>query len=148
MRIGRRAGGSSRPRLPGLVPLFALWTFPFLCPYAAAAGRDNGKFVLVLYPDDNDGRPGSLLTDRSIRSTFAAHSSEDIEVHSEYLDVSRFRHADYQQHLAEFLRRKYAGRRIDLVIAGLASGSGERRCTSARTTARSSSRKPFASGWR
>ena len=76
--------------------------------------------VVVLYPNDNDGRPGNLVTDRSIRSTFASGSSESIEIHSEFLDVSRFQHASYQQHLAEFLRRKYEGRRVELVIAGLA----------------------------
>jgi PAS domain S-box-containing protein len=120
MSIGTKAGGAPRPRLLGLAPLLALWTLPFLCPSAAAAGRGPDKLVLVLYPDDNDGRPGSLLVDRSIRSTFAAGSSESIEVRSEYLDVSRFQPPDYQEHLAEFLRQKYAGRKIDLVIAGLA----------------------------
>jgi signal transduction histidine kinase len=76
----------------------------------------------VLYPDANDGRPGSVLVDRGIRSVFATGSSESIEVRSEYLDVSRFQRPDYQQHLAEFLRRKYEGQKIDLVIAGLAPG--------------------------
>jgi signal transduction histidine kinase len=74
----------------------------------------------VLYPDANDGRPGSVLVDRGIRSTFAAGSPEGVEVRSEYLEVSRSQPADYQEHLAEFLRQKYAGRKIDLVIAGLA----------------------------
>jgi signal transduction histidine kinase/ABC-type uncharacterized transport system substrate-binding protein len=120
MSIGRRTGARSGPRLLGLAPPLALWTFLSLCPFAAAAGRGPDKLVLVLYPDDNDGRPGSLAVDRSIRSTFAADSSESIEVHNEYLDVSRFQPPDYQEHLAEFLRQKYAGRKIDLVIAGLA----------------------------
>jgi hypothetical protein len=61
------------------------------------------------------------MADRGIRSTFATGSRERIEVHNEYLDVSRFPRADYQQDLANFLRRKYAGRKVDLVMAGLAS---------------------------
>jgi signal transduction histidine kinase len=60
------------------------------------------------------------LVDRGIRSTIAASFAENIEVHSEYLDVSRFQSPEYQQHLAKFLRQKYADRQVGLVIAGLA----------------------------
>jgi PAS domain S-box-containing protein len=103
------------------VPLLALSTLPFLGPLAAAAGPANSRLVLVLYPDNVDlGGPGTLLADQGLRSTFAAGSSESIEVRTEFLDISRSQKADYQQHLAEFLRRKYEGRKVDLVIAGLA----------------------------
>jgi hypothetical protein len=44
----------------------------------------------------------------------------NIEVQSENLDVSHFQSAQYQQHHAGFLRQKYAGRKVKLVIAGLA----------------------------
>jgi PAS domain S-box-containing protein len=77
--------------------------------------------VVVLYPDDYArGGPGSILLDRGIRSTFAASFPESLEIHSEYLDVSRFQNPEYQQHLATFLRQKYAGRKVELVIAALA----------------------------
>jgi PAS domain S-box-containing protein len=103
------------------MPLLALATFLFLGRPAAAAGPENRRLVVVLYPDDYDlGGPGTLETDRSIRSTFATGSSEGVEIHSEFLDVSRSRQDGYQQALADFLRRKYEGRKIDLVIAGLA----------------------------
>jgi PAS domain S-box-containing protein len=79
------------------------------------------KTVVVLYPDDYArSGPGSVLADRGIRSTFAAGAADNIEIHSEYLDVSRFQNPEYQRHLATFLRQKYAGRNVDLVIAGLA----------------------------
>jgi signal transduction histidine kinase len=89
---------------------------------AVAGGPEKLKTVVVLYPDANDGRPGNVLVDRGIRSTFAAADSGNVEIHNEHLDVSRFPDLEYQQNLADFLRRKYADRKIDLVIAGLASG--------------------------
>jgi PAS domain S-box-containing protein len=77
--------------------------------------------VVVFYPDHYArGGPGSILADRGIRSTFATGYSENLEIHSEYLDVSRVQNPDYQQQLARFLRQKYADRKVELVIAGLA----------------------------
>src|SRR5262245_52520281 len=107
MTSASRPSPPLQTRLPRVL-LSALLGFLVFCP-AAAGGSGSSRLVVVLYPDDNDGRPGSLLIDRSIRSTFAAGSPENIEVRSEYLDVSRFRNAEYQEHLAEFLRWKYAG---------------------------------------
>jgi PAS domain S-box-containing protein len=89
---------------------------------ALAGGSEKTRTVVVLYPDADDGRPGTALVDHGIRSTFAAGAQEKIEVHSEHLDLPRFPDPDYQQRLAEFLRRKYTDRKIDLVIAVLATG--------------------------
>jgi len=76
---------------------------------------------VVLYPESSDGSPGNALVDHAIRSTFATSSLGRIEIHNEYLDVTRSPGADYQQLQAEFLRRKYAGRKVQLLIAGLSS---------------------------
>jgi signal transduction histidine kinase len=102
------------------VALLALAALLSLGPVAPAAGPQPGRLVVVLYPNANDGRPGNLATDRGIRAVFTNGSSETIEVHSEFLDVSAYQPAGYQQDLAEFLRKKYAGRKVELVIAGLA----------------------------
>src|SRR5689334_14857170 len=115
MRIGRVW------RSPGLLPLLILWVVLAPCPCAAAAGPGNARYVVVLYPENNDGSPGQLLVDRSIRSTFATGSPEPVEVHNEYLDVSPARDAGFRQLQVEYLRRKYAGRKVDLVIVGLSS---------------------------
>jgi signal transduction histidine kinase len=88
---------------------------------AQASEYERSRLVVVLYPEAYNGSPGSILADRGIRSTFAAEGQGHVEIHNEYLDVSRFPEANYQQELAEFLRRKYAGRKVDLVIAGLSS---------------------------
>jgi hypothetical protein len=89
---------------------------------ALAGGPEKPKTVVILYPDANDGRPGHVLVDRGIRSTIGGGAYQKVEIHGEHLDLSRFPDPSYQQDVADFLRRKYADRKIDLVIVGLASG--------------------------
>jgi PAS domain S-box-containing protein len=101
--------------------LFALLPFLFFGPLPATAGPEHTRLVVVLYPDNSDGSPGNHLADRAIRSTFATRSYERIEIYNEYLDISRSPDVAHQQLQAEYLRRKYAGRKVDLVIAGLSS---------------------------
>jgi PAS domain S-box-containing protein len=119
MSIGRRRRKRTRPWLVRPMPLLALLTCLFLCPCATADAATKTRLVVVLYPQNNDGSPGNALVDQSIRATFANGSTERIEVYDEYLDVSHPRDADDQQFQLEHLRRKYARRKVDLVIAGL-----------------------------
>jgi PAS domain S-box-containing protein len=118
-----RNDGKKRDRTgPGLVrlmPWLALLTCLAFCGFAAADGANRTRLVVVLYPENNDGSPGKVLADQSIRSTFASNSAERIEVYDEYLDVSLARDASDQQFQVDYLRRKYAGRKVDVVIAGL-----------------------------
>jgi len=114
-------GASSIPKYAGLV-LLGWLHFCHSSPVAIAGGSEKPKIVLVLYPDANDGRPGHVLVDRGIRSTFAASAFGTVEIHGEHLDLTRFPDPGYQRDVADFLRRKYADRKIDLIIAGLASG--------------------------
>src|SRR5262245_19934058 len=102
--------------------ILALLTLGRDSSFAYAGDKERSKTVVVLYPDADDGRPGAVLVDRGIRATLATRTSGSVEVHNEHLDVSRFADPEYQQQLAEFLRRKYAARKIDVVITVLASG--------------------------
>jgi signal transduction histidine kinase len=88
---------------------------------AHAAGPRPSRLVVVLYPEAADGSPGNAQADHGIRSTFRESKGLLIEIHNEYLDVSRFPDALYQQELLKLLHLKYSGRRVDLVITGLAS---------------------------
>jgi signal transduction histidine kinase len=92
----------------------------FLWPCAGAAASGEGRTVVVLYPEHADGRPANELTDQSLRAAFAAAASEPIQARNEYLDLSRFQDAAGRRVLAEFLRNKYSGEKIDLVMAALA----------------------------
>jgi signal transduction histidine kinase len=86
-----------------------------------AQGAEQPRLVVVLYPEADNGSPGGILAEQGIRTTFAS-SPEPIEVLSEHLELSRFPDAAQQHELARFLKRKYSGRKVDLVLAGLGSG--------------------------
>jgi len=88
---------------------------------AAMAGPGNLRTVILLTPDNNEGAPGGVLVRQGLRDAFARSSSEPIQIRNEYLDLSRFQDARERGILVDFLRRKYAGQKIDLVIAGLSS---------------------------
>jgi signal transduction histidine kinase len=98
-----------------------LSALPLLCLAAEAAASANVRTVVALYPENAEGAPGNVLVLASIRSTFAAASSEQIQIRNEYLDLSRFQAPDQRRFLVDFLRHKYAGQKIDLVMAGLGS---------------------------
>ncbi len=120
-------GAASPPaRLPAIIRVGALAALLLFVGRPSEAA-DAPRLVVVLYPSDNDGRPGNRAVDQGIRSTFASGPVGSVEVHNEYLDVSRFPDAGYQEHLAEFLRQKYAGQKVDLVIAGHVVGPRFRR---------------------
>ena len=76
---------------------------------------------MLLTPDNTDGAPGGVLVRQSLRDAFAAGSSEPIQLRNEYLDLSRFQDAAQRRVLVNFLRQKYEGQKIDLVIAALSS---------------------------
>src|SRR6059036_239062 len=97
-----------------------LFVLLFLYPCAGVAAPGDVRTVVVLYPEHADGRPANELTDDSIRTAFAAGAPERIQTRNEYLDLSRFQGAGGRRILAEFLRKKYAGEKIDLVMAALA----------------------------
>jgi PAS domain S-box-containing protein len=77
---------------------------------------------VVVYPSEYDVAPGIVLVNRAIRSTFASDPPGQIDVRNEYVDTSRLRDSGYVQAQVSLLQRKYAGRKVDLVIAGLSAG--------------------------
>src|SRR5689334_22796720 len=84
-----------RPALSLLVILLVL----DCAPHVRAAGPASSRLIIVLYPESSDGRPGNALVDRGIRATFANGTDEQLEIHNEYLDTSRFPDASYQDEL-------------------------------------------------
>jgi signal transduction histidine kinase len=99
----------------------ALAALLLLCSGASAATpAANVRTVVVLTPDNALGSPGSADFNQGLRATFAASSNENVQIRFEPLDISRFPDARGRGLLAGFLRQKYAGERIDLLVAGLA----------------------------
>jgi len=87
----------------------------------AHAGPSDRRLIVVVYPEDTDGSPGTVGADRGIRAGFAADPSEQVEIRNEYVDTSGNRAPGPKGLQVAYLRQKYAGRKVDLVIAVLSS---------------------------
>jgi PAS domain S-box-containing protein len=61
--------------------------------------------------------PGSLRFDESLRVALAAGGDRPFDVYSESLDTTRFPTADDRRAQSDYLRRKYADRKPDLIIS-------------------------------
>ena len=75
----------------------------------------NAKNVLVLYSEDK-AHPAHELTDRGIRAAFYSNKLFNGQLYTEYLDLSRFSRPANARVFADYLRRKYAGIKIDTII--------------------------------
>ncbi len=81
----------------------------------SAAETREKKHVLVLYSQDKV-HPAHELTDRGIREAFQSNKLFDVQLYTEYLDLSRFGSTEHLRTVADYLHRKYAGIKIDLII--------------------------------
>jgi PAS domain S-box-containing protein len=113
-----------RPTLPP--PRIAFWLFVAIAALAAdrpgKAAPDSAKLVVVVYPGESDTAPGIILVNQALRSTFAAESPERVVLRNEYVDTGRLQDAEFMRAQVALLKQKYAGRKVDLVIAGLSAG--------------------------
>jgi PAS domain S-box-containing protein len=81
-----------------------------------AAESKETKAVLILYSEDK-AHPAHELTDQGIRAVFRSNKLFDVHLYAEYGDLSRFRGSDHTHALADYFHRKYAGAKIDAIIA-------------------------------
>jgi signal transduction histidine kinase len=98
-----------------LRPVCLLLIVALLASAAHAAEPAPRKGVLLLY-DENQDFSGLANLDRSLKGSLGGGIPEGMDVYTEFMDISRFREPDYQNTLRDFYRRKYAGKRIDLMI--------------------------------
>lgn len=97
----------------------ALWCAAHVAAPAAAAPSDppaSTKHVLLLRPAGEAGPfrgKFDIAFDQAIRSTDA----NPIEVYEESIDAQRFPGADQSRLVKEYLKVKYAGRSIDVIVA-------------------------------
>ena len=75
----------------------------------------NAKNVLVLYSEDKV-HPAHELTDGGIRAVFRSNKLFDVQLYTEYLDLSRFSGPGHTRAVTDYLGRKYAGLKIDTII--------------------------------
>ncbi|MDM0109485.1 ATP-binding protein [Variovorax sp. J22R24] len=84
-----------------------------LAPAAMAA---DARSVLVLY---SNGRlvPANVDVERGLRGAIRDTAVRPVEVFTEFLDYPEFVGEDYEDTVATYLQRKYAGRPPDVIIA-------------------------------
>ena len=85
-------------------------------PRLGAPEKSAATRIVVLHSERLE-LPGSLRFDESLRTALAAGTEEPFDVFSESLDTSRFPSASDRQAQSEYLRRKYADRKPDLIIS-------------------------------
>jgi PAS domain S-box-containing protein len=86
-----------------------------LAPVLDGYGALPQKRVLLLYSEDKE-HPATELTDAGIRAAFGSNKLFDVRLYSEHLDLSRFSGRGYTRTVTDYLGRKYADSKIDVII--------------------------------
>ena len=96
----------------------ALLLAVILASASAAIGAPvaEHKNILLVF-DEDKGFPGLASINLSLQDTFRAGLEGNVEFYSESLDISKFAAPGYGDVLVDHFRRKYASKRIDLVVA-------------------------------
>jgi signal transduction histidine kinase len=97
-----------------MITLIALIFFQSGATSLSADSRET-KRVLILYSLEK-GNVGQERIDAQIHAIFRRNKTFNIKIYNEYLDVIRFPEATQISQLPEFLRRKYALEKPDVVI--------------------------------
>jgi PAS domain S-box-containing protein len=93
-----------------------LFLFNSIASPSPPSGTREIKRVLILYSEDRD-HPAHELTDQGIRSAFESNQLYDVQLYTEYLDVTHFGKPSDARAMADFLRSKYLGMNLDVLIA-------------------------------
>ena len=75
--------------------------------------------VVVLY-DERIDFPGLAMLNAGFTRELTSGSPEQVEIYREEMDLSRFDSQDYRDRLRDEFRARYAGRKIDVVVAVMA----------------------------
>jgi hypothetical protein len=97
---------------------FVLLILPLLSTAGALARPSRRINVLVMHWYDR-GFPSNEEFDRTLQDALQSLAPKGVEYYSEYLETDRFPGDDQARLLSEYLRQKYAGRRLDAMIAGV-----------------------------
>lgn len=83
------------------------------------AGTAPTKHVLLIFSEARD-LPGNVLMEQAVRQEMLSGSTNNIEFFTESLDTSRFPNPEYYQIFGEYIRNKYSGQKLDLVMMFMA----------------------------
>ena len=98
--------------------LFGLMTFmsPFICFASDAPAAEPQQAVLALYGSRPD-LPANVIVDEIIRSALERELGPRLDFYAEFLDTARWPETDTQSTVRDFLRRKYAQKKLSVIIA-------------------------------
>lgn len=82
----------------------------------ALPASSQTRHVVLLF-DERTSRPGLSVLDESLVRTLTSGSSESVEIYREAMDLSRFGSDDYMSLFRDYLRQKYADKKIDVIVA-------------------------------
>jgi signal transduction histidine kinase len=77
------------------------------------------RHVLMIFSEARDV-PGNVLMEQSVKQEILANSTNNIEFFTESLDASRIHNSGYDQIFGDYIRDKYAGQKLDLVMMFMA----------------------------
>src|SRR5262245_43310124 len=86
---------------------------------AGALPASSATRRVVMLFDERPELPGLAALDAEFTRTLASDSADRIELYREAMDLSRFGSDAYQTLLKEFLRAKYADKKIDVAVAAI-----------------------------
>jgi len=85
--------------------------------FAGALPAWSATRNVVFLFDERLDLPGLAAIDADLVRTLTSNSKENVEIYRESMDLSRFGSDTYQQQLRDFLRAKYASKKIDVAVA-------------------------------
>jgi PAS domain S-box-containing protein len=118
VRVDHLASNARAIPMSCYVPLRLVCFALFVWAAGAHAAFSASRQVVVLY-DERTDLPGLSVLDASLVNTLIAGSPEPIDVYRESMDLSRFDSAAYRALLRDYLRTKYSGKKIDVVVSVL-----------------------------
>jgi signal transduction histidine kinase/ActR/RegA family two-component response regulator/ABC-type uncharacterized transport system substrate-binding protein len=88
-----------------------------LLPWSSASGQGTSSRTVLAVHLGGEFFPTSPVVNAAIREQLGSGSGTPIEYFTEYLESDRFAPEEVSEALRAYIKRKYQGRRIDLVIA-------------------------------
>lgn len=94
------------------------WTLALVLVVAASRtlAAEPPHNVLVLYAD-NRLIPGIAVLDEAFEAALRAQLGLQVDIFNEFLDLDWLPQGNYREQLVRFLREKYAGTRVDALVA-------------------------------
>jgi C4-dicarboxylate-specific signal transduction histidine kinase len=95
---------------------FALFALASLATVCALTVRAETKSVVAILGSEVR-TPMSAMVDRGFRQVLGTISSaHEVQIYAEHLDNARFPGPEHEQRFAEYMRDRYAGKPIDLMV--------------------------------